>query len=188
MTRLIGLSFRVLSFVAVAAVAVGVIGVSRAAPAQAAGLRVAVVNYAVLLAQSPQAKAAVASLRAEFEPRQRSLQAQAHALQVRQAQLKRNAATMTQDQRDQAELNLREDYQDLARKQSEIQDDVNTRRNELMSELQKTLVQVVRIYAKQQHYNLVLADGVIYADSALDITPEILRALESQPVRHQVPK
>ena len=46
---------------------------------------------------------------------------------------------MTQDQRDQAEVELREQYQDLAHKQSEIQDDVNTRRNELMSELQHTL-------------------------------------------------
>ena len=150
------------------------------AQAQTAGLRIAYVNYGQLIQESPQAQSAVASLRAEFAPKQRTLQVEANQLKAKEDTLKKNEATMTQDQRDQAELELRERYQDLARKQSEIQDDVNTRRNELMSELQKTLVQVVQNYAKQQRYDLVLADGVIYANTALDITPAILSALKSQ--------
>ncbi len=163
--------------------ALALAGTLAAAPARAADLRIAVVNYAQLIQESPQAKAAVAALRAEFAPKQRSLQAEANELKVREDNLKKNEATMTQDQRDAAELDLRERYQDLARKQSEIQDDVNTRRNELMSELQRTLVQVVQNYARQQKYDLVLADGVIYSDSTLDITPAILSALKSQPAR-----
>jgi outer membrane protein len=164
------------------ALAVTLAGMAAMAPAyaQAAGLRIAVVNYGQLLQESPQAKSAVASLRAEFAPKQRSLQVEASQLKAKEDTLKKNEATMTQDQRDQAEVDLRERYQDLARKQSEIQDDVNTRRNELMSQLQHTLVQVVQNYAKQQRYDLVLADGVIYADNALDITPAILTALKSQ--------
>jgi len=164
----------------VGVLAMSLAGAVAAAPA-AGGLKIAVVNYGVLLQESPQAKAAVASLRAEFAPKQRTLQTEATQLKTKEDTLKKNEATMTQDQRDQAELDLRERYQDLARKQSEIQDDVNTRRNELMSQLQKTLVQVVQTYAKQQRYDLVLADGVIYADTALDITPAILSALKSQP-------
>ena len=144
---------------------------------QAAALRIAYVNYGQLIQESPQAQSAVASLRAEFAPKQRTLQTEATQLKAKEDTLKKNEATMTQDQRDQAELQLRQRHQDLARKQSEIQDDVNTRRNELMSELQKNLVQVVQNYAKQQRYDLVLADGVIYANSALDITPAILIAL-----------
>jgi outer membrane protein len=159
---------------------VALAGALAAAPARAAGLRIAVVNYGELLQESPQAKAAVATLRAEFAPKQRSLQAEASELKAREDNLKKNEATMTQDQRDQAQLDLRERYQDLARKQSEIQDDVNTRRNQLMSQLQQTLVRVVQNYAKQQKYDLVLADGVIYSDSTLDITPAILSALKSQ--------
>ena len=170
------------------ALAVVLAGIAAVAPAQAqaAGLRIAVVNYGQLLQESPQAKAAVASLRAEFAPKQRTLQTEATQLKAKEDTLKKNEATMTQDQRDQAELDLRERYQDLARKQSEIQDDVNTRRNELMSQLQRTLVQVVQSYAKQQRYDLVLADGVIYADNALDITPAILTALKSQAGRAPV--
>jgi outer membrane protein len=166
--------------------AVALAGGLAAAPAQAAGLRIAVVNYGELLQEAPQAKAAVATLRAEFAPKQRSLQAQANELKVRENNLKKNSATMTQDQRDQAELDLRERYQNLARKQSEIQDDVNTRRNQLMSELQRTLVQVVQNYARQQKYDLVLADGVIYSDATLDITPAILSRLKAE-AAHPLP-
>ena len=179
--RLIRLSSSWVSRIALVGGLAAVWSVALAAvPAQAAGLRIAVVNYGELLQQSPQAKAAVAKLRAEFAPKQRTLQVEANALKAKEDTLKKNEATMTQDQRDQAELDLRERYQDLARKQSEIQDDVNTRRNELMSQLQRTLLQVVQNYARAQKYDLVLADGVIYSDSTLDITPAILSALKSQ--------
>jgi outer membrane protein len=190
--RLIGLSSRVLR------VAPGVLAVilafalagTGAAQAQAAGLRIAVVNYGQLLQESPQAQSAVAALRAEFAPKQHSLQTEAAQLKAKEDTLKKNEATMTQDQRDQAQVELRERYQDLARKQTEIQDDVNTRRNELMSQLQHTVQQVVQSYAKQQRFDLVLADGFIYADTALDITPAILSTLKSQaghraPARHK---
>lgn len=186
MKCLIRLSSGVRRVVVAGGLAMVLAGAAAAAQAQAAGLRVAVVNYGQLLQESPQAQAAVASLRAEFAPKQRSLQAQAAQLKAKEDTLKKNEATMTQDQRDQAELDLRERYQDLARKQTEIQDDVNTRRNELMSQLQKTLQQVVQSYAKQQRFDLVLADGFIYADTALDITPAILSALKSQ-AGHRAP-
>lgn len=182
MKRLIGLSSRVLRVApgGLAVILVFALAGTSAAQAQAAGLRIAVVNYGQLLQESPQAQSAVAALRAEFAPKQRSLQTEAAQLKAKEDTLKKNEATMTQDQRDQAEVELREKYQDLARKQSEIQDDVNTRRNELMSGLQKTLQQVVQTYARQQRYDLVLADGFIYATPTIDITPAILSALKSQ--------
>ena len=190
MKRLVRLSSWVCRFARpgglAALAAVALAGALAAAPAQAAGLRIAVVNYGELLQEAPQAKAAVATLRSEFAPKHRSLQAEANELKLRENNLKKNGPTMTQDQRDQAELDLRERYQNLARKQTEIQDDVNTRRNQLMSELQHTLVQVVQNYARQQKYDLVLADGVIYSDSTLDITPAILSRLKAQ-ATHPLP-
>ena len=55
-----------------------------------------------------------------------------------------------------------------------MQDDFNARRNEEMSRLQKTLIEQVRIYAKAQNFDLVIADGVIYTTPTIDITPAIL--------------
>ena len=85
---------------------------------------------------------------------------------------------MTEDARTRAEKDLRDSYRDLQRKQSEMQDDFNARRNEEMSRLQRALIEEVRVYAKAQNFDLVIADGVIYATQALDITPAILTALQ----------
>jgi outer membrane protein len=60
-----------------------------------------------------------------------------------------------------------------------VQDDFNARRNEEMSRLQKILIEEVRVYAKAQNFDLVIADGVIYSTPTLDITPAILTALQS---------
>jgi outer membrane protein len=69
----------------------------------------------------------------------------------------------------------------LQRKQSEVQDDFNARRNEEMSRLQKILIEQVRIYAKAQNFDLVIADGVIYTTPTIDITPAILAQLQANP-------
>jgi outer membrane protein len=146
-----------------------------------AELKIGVVDYGRLVEESPQAKSALESIRTEFTPRQRDLQNQQAALKSKEDKLQKDGATMTQDQRANAEKDLRDSYRELQRKQSEVQDDFNARRNEEMSRLQKTLIEQVRTYAKAQNFDLVIADGVIYTTPTIDITPAILAQLEANP-------
>ena len=141
--------------------------------------KIGVVDPARLLEESPQGKAISESLRGEFSPRERTLQAQSQALKAKQEKLQKDGATMTEDQRTRADKDLRDGYRDLQRKQQEVQDDFNARRNEEMSRLQRALIEEVRTYAKAQNFDLVIADGVIYSTPTLDITPAILTALQS---------
>src|ERR1700760_1533832 len=94
---------------------------------------------------------------------------------------------MSPDQRANSEKDLRDSYRELQRKQQEVQDDCNARRNEEMSRLQKTLIEQVRTYAKAQNFDLVIADGVIYTTPTIDITPAILAQLQSAPVASKAP-
>jgi outer membrane protein len=159
--------------------AMGAAALLSAAPARAAELKFAVVDYGKLMEESPQAKAVSDALRNEFTPRQRDLQAQQAAVKTKEDRLQKDAATMTQDQRARADKELRDGARDFARKQSELQDDFNARKNEEMSRLQRTLIEEVRTYAKAQGFDLVFADGVIYSTPTLDITPAILTALQA---------
>jgi outer membrane protein len=152
-----------------------------AAPAQAE-IKIAVVDYGKLMEESPQAKAVSDALKNEFTPRQRDLQAQQASVKSKEEHLQKDAATMTQDQRARADKELRDGARDFARKQSELQDDFNARKNEEMSRLQRILIEEVRTYAKAQGFDLVVADGVIYSTPSLDITPAILTALQARPV------
>jgi outer membrane protein len=159
---------------------VAAVGTLVASPAWAE-LKIGVVDYGRLVEESPQAKSALESIRTEFTPRQRDLQNQQATLKSKEDKLQKDGATMSQDQRTNAEKDLRDSYRELQRKQSEVQDDFNARRNEEMSRLQKILIEQVRIYAKAQSFDLVIADGVIYTTPTIDITPAILAQLQANP-------
>ena len=158
---------------------VAIAGTFAALPAGAADLKIGVVDYGKLMEESPQAKTVVEAIRTEFTPRQRDLQTQQQALKAKEDKLQKDGATMTEDQRTRSDKDLRDGYRDLQRKQQEVQDDFNARRNEEMSRLQRALIEEVRTYAKAQNFDLVIADGVIYSTPALDITPAILTALQA---------
>jgi outer membrane protein len=155
-----------------------------AAPAWA-DMKIGVVQYSRLMQESPQGKAAQDSLRNEFAGKQKELQSQDQSLKTKEESLVRDSATMTQDQRSQAEKQLREGRRDLSLKANEMQDDFNARQNEELSKLQKTLVEEVQAYAQAQKFDLVLAgdSSVIFASPVLDITSQVLGALQARGVR-----
>jgi len=142
--------------------------------------KIGVVDYGRLMEESPQAKTALGAIRDEFAPKQKDLVTQQQVLKAKEDKLAKDAATMSADQRTRTEKELRDGYRDLERKRQEIQEDFNARRNEEMSRLQRTLIEEVRSYAKAQGFDLVLADGVLYANTTLDITPAVLANLKSR--------
>lgn len=160
--------------------AVAAVAAIVATPVWAAEVKIGVVDYGRLVEESPQAKVALEAIRTEFTPKQRELQQQEQALKTKQDKLEKDAATMSEDQRNRADKELRDGARDLQRRRSEIQDDFNARRNEEMSRLQRTLIEEVRTYAKAQNFDLILADGVIYTVPTLDITPAILSTLNAR--------
>ncbi len=114
------------------------------------------------------------------------------SLKAREDKLTKDGATMTDDHRSREDKDIRDGERELQRKQSEAQDDFNARRNEELSTLQKSLIEQVRTFAKQQNFDLVMADGVIWAAPAVDITPQVLSMLQargtSKPAAPAAPK
>jgi len=156
-------------------------GLAAVVPAWADSPKIGVVDPQRLMLESPQGKAMADTMRAEFAPRERTLQAQMQGLKAKQDKLQKDAATMTDDQRIRAEKELRDGERDFERARGELQDDVTARRNEEMSRLQRTLGEEVRNYAKAQNFDVVLSgEAVVYAGSAYDITPAILTALQAR--------
>ncbi len=148
-----------------------------------ADLKIGVVQYARLMQESPQAKAAQEALRGEFSGKQKELQGQQAALKAKEESLQKDGATMTLEQRTKLERDLRDGNRELQQKVQAYQDDFNARQNEELSKLQKALVEEVQSYAQGEKFDLVLADGVIFAGPQLDITPQVLAALQAHGVR-----
>lgn len=147
----------------------------------AAEVKVGVVDIARLFEESPQAKVVQDGLKAEFQPRLQQLIAQEQSLKTRNDKYQKDAATMAPDQRTKAEKELRDSAREIERKKAELQDDSNAKRQEEMNKLQRLLFGEVREYAKAQKYDIVIAEGVLYATPTVDITTAVLTVLKAKP-------
>jgi outer membrane protein len=141
--------------------------------------KIGFVNVSRLLAEAPQAQAASAALENEFAGRRRDLESQQKDLKTREEKLQKDGAVMAENERRNAEKALRDGQRELARKQNEFLEDLNVRRNEALGQLQRAVVQEIQTYAKTAGFDIVVADA-LYASPALDITAQVLSALQSR--------
>ena len=148
-------------------------------PANAQELKIGVVNFPVLLERSPQTKAAMDSLQQEFAPRQREFMAKQKEYEELTTKVQKDVAVMGETERRNAEKNLRDLQREVTRLQSEYREDLNLRQNEEMGVLQRALLMEVTSYADREGYDLVVGDGVLYASATVNITEQILLAVQA---------
>jgi outer membrane protein len=146
-------------------------------PLASAETKIGVVNIARLAQESPQAKEANEKLGMEFTARAKEIQTQEQALQARQDKLNKDSVAMTEIQKSAADKELRDGYRDLQAKKSAFEDDLNARKQDEQAKISRALDAEVSAFAKAQGYDLILADGVVFATGALDVTPAILQAM-----------
>ena len=150
-----------------------------AGAAAAADMRVGVVDIDRLMRESPQGKVVQETLQAEFADRQRELLNQQKDLRALEERLNRDRAAMNAQERADIEARARTLQQRYQRQASEFEDDVNVRKNEELSKLQRVIVREVQAYAKDEHYDLLVGSGVLYAGPNADVTGAVLKRLEA---------
>ncbi len=150
-----------------------------ALPAAAQDLKIGVVSLQVIVERAPQTKAVMDALREEFAPREREILSKQKEIEDLQAKVQKDLAVMGETERRNAEKNLRDLQRDFQRLRTEYQEDSNLRRNEEFGVLQRSILKEVQDYAEQQGYDLIVGDGVLYVKSTVNITEEVLRAVEA---------
>lgn len=150
-----------------------------AGPASAQELKIGVVNIPVLMEQAPQARVAMAALEEEFQPRQREIVAKQSEFEELGERVQRDVAVMGETERRNAEKELRDLQREVTRLQTEFREDLNLRRNEELGNLQRSLLKEVQDYAESSGFDLVVGDGVLYASNTVNITENVLRAMEA---------
>lgn len=150
-----------------------------AAPAQAQQMKVGFVNIPRILQEAPQAEDARERIEREFAPRDRDLLAQQREVREMEDKLVKNAAVMSSSERSRQEADIRSLKRDLRRSQEEFRDDLNVRRNEELSKLQRLVVDVIQKLARSDSYDLVVSEGVVYAGERVDITDKVISRLQA---------
>jgi outer membrane protein len=147
--------------------------------AQAAELKIGVVDAQRLTQESVPAQQASKQLEQEFAPRLEAMQARQQRLVGLQQQLERDAPVMSATDRRNAEQELARTSMEVERMQREYEEDLNTRRRQALAALFERAHRVVQQIAEAEKYDLVLQDAV-YRAPATDMTDRVLEALAKE--------
>lgn len=145
----------------------------------AAELKLGFVNAAKILEEAPQAVVAQNKLEKEFSGRNKKLIDGQKELKALEDKLSKDSAVMSDAERGKTERNINALRRDLKRDQDEAREDFNIRRNEEFSRLQKQVYEAIVAIAKQESYDLVVAEGAIYSSERVDITNKVMARLKA---------
>lgn len=165
---------------AVALVGILLCGVCAADAARAEDYKIGAVNAIRILDQSPQAEALRAQIEKEFAPRDRELVAAGKKLKEMEDRLAKDAAIMSETERKNLERDIINERRDLKRGQDEFREDLTFRRNEEIAKIQKEIVDAIQIVAKQNNFDVVLSEGVIFASPKIDMTHLVIDYLKKK--------
>jgi outer membrane protein len=157
------------------------LGFLLATQASYADLKIGVVDIPAVLEKAPQAEKAKKRLEQEFKPRDNQLVAQQKEIQSMEEKFNKDSSVMSDSKRNSMERDIQNKKRDAKRSQQEFSEDFNTRRNEELGKLQRRIVEAIRAIAKEQEFDLILTDGVIYSNEQMKITSQLQQKLSTLP-------
>lgn len=157
-----------------------VVTLALASTVAAAETKIGFVNAAKVSAEAPQADAARQKLEKEFAPRDQELLAAQKETRALEEKLSRDAAVMKESERSRIERDILSRKRDIRRMQDEFREDFNMRRNEELAKLQRRIIEVIQQLAKDEKFDLIVSDGVVYASDRIDITAKVIERLQQE--------
>jgi len=147
-----------------------------ASAAAAADMKIGFVNTERVFREAAPAKRAQQVLEREFSNRNTELAKLEKQGRDLQTDLERENVTLPEAQRREKERQLADISRDFQRKQREIREDLNLRRNEELARVQERATRVINQIAEQEKFDLIIQEAV-FASSRIDITEKVIKAL-----------
>ena len=176
------MSFHTRRFTRIAIAALA-LAVPLAAGAQApAGLKVAVIDTEKILLSSQTGKKALADLKKLQEQREGEVRTKAAELKDLQTKISEGRLSLAQDKL--AEMGKQYEEKEIAlrRFQDDATRELNKKRDDILGQIDQRVMPVINQAGKELGYTLIFRkfeSGLIYAADAVDITDEVIAALDA---------
>lgn len=145
--------------------------------ALAAELKVGYVQVDKILQEAPQTSESGKKIEKEFSPRAQDLDRIGKQIKEQETGLDKDSMTMVETDRRNKERDIANLKLEFQRKQRELREDINLRKNEELRVLQDRINKAVTSVAEAESYDLVIYSGVAYASKKVDITDKVLKSL-----------
>jgi outer membrane protein len=129
--------------------------------------------------QSPISLDAGKKLQNEFGPRNADLDKLKKQISDKQAAMDKDLPTMSESDRRKRSQELSTMQIDFERKQRELSEDFNQRKNEEMANLQDRINKAVATVAGSENYDLIFYGNAAYVGKDADITDKIIKAINA---------
>jgi len=140
-------------------------------------IKIGFVNSARVMQEAPQAEQARDKLQSEFKPRDKKIVAMQKKLKKLEDALNRDAKVLSEAIRKKKEREILTVKRDIKRAQEEFNEDLNLRRNEELNTLQQKVYEAIVSLAKEENYDVILGDSVMFASKRVDITDKVIKRL-----------
>jgi outer membrane protein len=146
------------------------------------GLRYAYVNEQEVVATSAEGKALNAKVVALNDQKVKELNERNAALQAAQQKLESDGGVLNEQALRQLQADIDKQTRDLQRFTEDAQQEVTALTQQLQVEFYQKLTPVIDKVAKEKKLHFVFSaqeSGLVWADASLDLTPDIVRALDA---------
>lgn len=138
--------------------------------------KIGIINIERVMRDSDPAKKAMKKLEKEFEKRGQDLEKLRVQAQKLQEDLEKNGVTFSESTRKSKERELADATRDFQRKQRELNEDFNARRNEELQAVVDRTNKAIRAIAEKEGYDLILQEAA-YVNPRVDITDKVIKTL-----------
>ena len=142
----------------------------------AADIKIGFVDIPYLIDEAPQAQAASIRLEREFAPRQELIKEQKD--EVEQLRLELEDQTLNAAERAVVEREIRKTERRMKRDEQEFREELNIQKNQEFKQVRVYVLDAIATFAKKYNYDMIISDGVLFANKTVDVTDEVLLELQ----------
>jgi Skp family chaperone for outer membrane proteins len=147
------------------------------------GLKYGFLNVQFIVANSSEGKALNAKAQALQEQKAKELNEKNRALQASQEKLEKSGTVMSDQARNQLQLDIERQQRDIQRFTEDAEQDVQRMAQQLQGEFERKLLPVIEAVAKEKGLHFIfnaVESGLVWADRAnMDLTGEVLQAFDA---------
>ena len=135
------------------------------------------VDIPYLINNAPQALEAERRLENEFAPREEELKLQRSDLADVNERMKSQALELTETELAQLDREMRNLERRIKRDEQDFREELNIQKNNEFKKIRIIVLEAIAKFGQANSYDLIVSDGVLYANKQIDVTEKILESL-----------
>lgn len=147
--------------------------------------RIGFVDIPYLIDRAPQALEAEQRLQSEFAPRQEELEVQRVELTELSAKLADVTLELSEAEYAQLDRESRSLERRIKRSEQDFREELNIQKNNEFKKVRILVLEAIAQFGEKHDYDLIVSDGVLYANKRIDVTERILDSLGREFTRLQ---